>query len=56
MNLLMDKKIEKMKDSKLSEPIDMNFDWLTFPELSKTDQVKTIPKGLFESVPLKEIE
>ena len=56
MNLLMDQKIEKMKEPKPIEPIDLNFDWLTFPELSKTDQVKTIPKGLFESVPLKEIE
>ena len=56
MNLLMDKKIEKIKDSKVAEPIDPNFDWLTFPQLSKTEQVKTIPKGLFESVPLKEVE
>jgi len=36
--------------------IDPKFDWVTFPDLSKTEQVDQLPEALFKSVVLREAE
>jgi hypothetical protein len=40
LGLLMEKKLDQIKAKKETVAVDLSFDWVTFPELSKTEQVK----------------